>query len=330
MLVASRKMGDMTSSYSQIPATPFLGWVSRIFHKVNKATVSGLPPLDPELLAVLQNRGDAGAMLDTPKTMAAVGRLARHHPHTCPAYWAIRLLLEWNFGRLQVHQLISHKVLDVKGWVDSTHANEAGAALRVVSLPQVLIEATSPMAEALDYKLYGFWSSQLSGAVPTMPDAQGLLNTDAAVNFWLPDSVMNAADALGQELELSRSDVIRNILFLHLYGRVFYEDCLAQENWKTRWRDAGHFDDAIMFSRSTPSKTDHVSDGQPKSPEPAPRTAYITTYGKSVKSIKVWLPSVMREHLEQINESKNNTLAETLRSVLTTDLLGQGNSNEVG
>lgn len=269
-------------------------------------------------------------MLNNPKTMAALGRLTRHHPDTCPAYWAIRLLLEWHFGRLPVHQLISHKVLDTRGWVDSPHANQAGAVLRVVSLPQVLIETTSPLAEALDYKLNGVWLSQPAIEVRAMPNAQGLLNTDAAVNFWLPDSVLNAADALGKELELTRSDVIRNILFLHLYGRVFYEDCLSQENWKTRWREAGHFDDAIMFSRSTPLKTDIGSDGQPKSPKPAPRTAYIATYGKSVKSIKVWLPSVMREHLEQINEPENNNLAETLRGVLTTDLLGQGNSNEVG
>lgn len=330
MLVASRKMSNMTSSYSQTPTTSLQGWISRIFRHANKAAVSDLPPPAPELLAVLQERGDASALLSAPKTMAAVGRLTHHHLDTCPAYWAIRLLLEWHFGRLPVHQLISHKVLDAKGWFDSPHANAAGTASPVVSLPQVLIEAASPMAEALDYKLFGVWLSHPPTAVRKMPEALGLLNTHATVNFWLPDSVMDAADFLGKELELTRSDVIRNILFLHLYGRVFYEDCLAQESWKTRWRKAGHFDDAIRFSRRAPLKTDLASDGLPKSAEPAPRTAYIAAYGKSVKSIKVWLPSVMREHLEQINGSENNILAETLRSVLTTDLLGQGNSNGVG
>jgi hypothetical protein len=173
-------------------------------------------------------------------------------------------VLEWHFGRLQVHQLIGHKVLCVRGWVDSPSANEAGADFRLVSLPQVLLAIAGPLAEALDYKLYGVWPTGVSVAVRTLPDAQGLLNTDAAVNFWLPDSVLNAADALGNELELTRSDVIRNSLFLHLYGRVFYEDCLAQEHWKTRWREAGHFDDDIMFSRSAPSNADQVNHGQSK------------------------------------------------------------------
>lgn len=73
------------------------------------------------------------------------------------------------------------------------------------------------VVEALDYKLYGVWLSLLSVTPRTMADAQCLLNTDAAVNFWLPDSVLNAADALGKDMELTRSDVIRNILFLHRY-----------------------------------------------------------------------------------------------------------------
>lgn len=319
----------MTSSYSEIPATPLHGWVSHIFHKSKKAAVSGLSPPPAELLAALQERFDASALL-TPKTWAALGELTQHHLDTCPAYWAIRLVLECYFGRLQVHQLIGYKVFDEKGWCNSATTQKAVADLRTVFLPQFLSETSRPLAEALDDKLYGVWPSQHSVAVRTMPDAQGLLNTDAAVNFWLPDSVLNAADALGKELELTRSDIIRNILFLHLYGRVFYEDCLAQENWKARWRDAGHFDDAIMFSRSAPPKTDQVGGGQPKSPEPAARSAYIAAYGKSVKSIKVWLPSVMRDHLEQINESKNNALAETLRRVLTTDLLGRAKFKEAG
>lgn len=317
----------MTSSYSQIPDAPPKGWVARIFHKVSKASISGLPPPQPELLAALQDRSDAGDVLNAPQTMAAVGKLTGHHLDTHSAYWVTRLLLEGYFGRLQVHQLIGYKVLDAKGWVDSPPVNEAGADLRTVSLPRCLLAATGLLAQALDYKLYGVWLSQLSDAVRTTPDAQGLLNTDAAVNFWLPESVLSAADALGKELELTRSDVIRNILFLHLYGRIFYEDCLAQESWKIRWREAGHFNDDIRFSRSAPSKD---SDSQPKSPEPAPRTTYIATYGKSVRSIKVWLPSVMREHLEHVNDSKNDTLAATLRSVLTEDLLGRAKSIEVG
>lgn len=331
MSVASRKMSDMTSSYSQIPTTHLQGWAARIFHKLNDVTASDLPPPTAELLAVLQERGDASEMFNTPETMAGVCKLTRHHLDTCPAYWVIRLLLEWHFGRLQVHQLISYKVLDGKGWRDSPPANEVGPDLRVVYLPQVVLATPLSTTEALVEKLYGVWlSSQRSDAVRVMPDARELLNTEAAVNFWLPDSVLNAAEALGKDLELTRSDVIRNILFLHLYGRIFYEDCLAQENWKIRWREAGYFDDDVMFSRSAPPKTDQAHDRKPKSSVPAPRTTYIATYGKSVQSIKVWLPSVMREHLEQINASKNITLAETLRRTLTTDLLGRVKSDQVG
>jgi len=323
-------MRGMASSYSQIPSAPIQGWVARIFHRGNKAPVSALPPPPAQLLAAIQERGDASATLNTQKTMGAACELTRHHLETCPAYWVIRLLLEWHFGRVQTHQLISYKVLDGRGWCDSLPTKEASADLRTVFLPQLMLATPDLLIEALDYKIYGVWLSQRTVALRTMPDTQCLLNTDAAVNFWLPDSVLDAADALGKDLELTRSDVIRNILFLHLYGRIFYEHCLAQDTWKARWRNAGHFDHDIMFSRSTRPKTDQVGEEQHKSPEPAPRSTYIAAYGKSVKSIKVWLPSVMREHLEQITESKNNALAETLRRVLTTDLLGRAKSNEEG
>lgn len=272
---------------------------------------------------MLQNRSEATGLLDTPETTAALASLTNYHPDTNSIYWGTRLLLEWYFGRFQVHQLISHNVLTVEGWSTSPDSLKAPSDLRVLSLPQVLLPAASPLLEALDYKLFGIWPSQISVATRALPVAQMLLNTDAAINFWLPESVLSSIDTLGNELELSRSDVIRNILFLHLYGRVFYEDCLAQENWRTRWRDAGRFDGEIMFSRSPPSQTaDQARESKPKEPEPAPRTAYVETYGKSNQSIKVWLPTVMREHLETINDTGTSTLAEYVRRTLTTDLLG--------
>lgn len=290
---------------------------------LSKAPVSTLPPPEPGLLAVLLNRCDFDVGLTSLETRVAVGSLTNHHPDSSPTYWATQLLLEWHFGRLQVHQLVGHKVWGVEGWSLMPDSRGLESGMQMVSLPQIFQTAMDEMAAALDYKLRGAWISQNSMATRTMPEAQCFLNTDAAINFWLPESVFDAMGALGKELELTRSDVIRNILFLFLYGRVFYEDCLAHEQWKARWRDAERFDGDIMFSRRSPvSSADQPESNVSKSAEQAPRTAYVAAHGKSVQSIKVWLPSVMREHLEKFNESNSHTLAEMVRRVITTDLLG--------
>jgi len=312
----------MKSSYSQIPGNSKPGLLSRLFRRKKMAVVSNLRTPGVALVEAIHDRVDTEGLLGE-STAEGLGKLVDHHPGTRVNFWVQRLLLEWFFGRYAVHQLEAYGLLTEYGWECSSGTHPAASADGRISLPRVLSLAPSYLKEMLHYKLYGKWLDSSPGQKSPLPSPDVLLNTDASINFWLPESVSQCLEDLQQELDLTRSDIIRNTLFLHLYGRVFYEDSLAQGHWKTKWRE---YDSDIRFSRT--SSFGEVEESQvpytekPKK-EAAPRTAYVAAYGKSRESIKIWLAPLMREHLELMANENALNLADYVRRTLTSDLLEQ-------
>ena len=319
---ASRTIGLMKSSYSQIPGNSKPGLLARLFRRKKMAVVSNLRMPDVALVEAIHDRVDTEGLLGE-STAEGLGKLVDHHPGTRVNFWVQRLLLEWFFGRYAVHQLEAYGLLTEHGWECSSGTHLAASADGTISLPRVLSLAPSYLKETLHYKLYGKWFDSSPGQKSPLLSPDVLLNTDASINFWLPESVLHCIDDLRHELDLTRSDIVRNTLFLHLYGRVFYEDCLTQGHWKTKWRE---YDGGIMFSRKSQSSV--AEDPTPPNPEkpkkePAPRTAFVAAYGKSRESIKIWLAPLMREHLELMANENSLNLADYVRRTLTSDLVEQ-------
>ena len=73
------------------------------------------------------------------------------------------------------------------------------------------------------------FSSRNSQYRTIAPEPKGLPNfndfekTDAAFKVWLPQILVDRINWLSKEQDVSRPDVIRALLFEHLYGRVAYD-----------------------------------------------------------------------------------------------------------
>lgn len=132
---------------------------------------------------------------------------------------------------------------------------------------------------------------------------------DSKVTASLPESVDVALKTLADLLEVSASDVARNCVFTHMYGRLAYERAVASGAWQPSRR----FDGA-MFSELPAGSGDS---------EKAPRTALIEQIGKADRTFTVYMPTMLKTALWTTAERAGYRVSEYLRRHLATYLLGR-------
>ena len=139
---------------------------------------------------------------------------------------------------------------------------------------------------------------------------------DAVIKLWLPERLILALDGMSGSQSMSRPDVLRWLLFEHVYGRPALEQLKA---WKVQ-KDAEAAearrvavkraeDSGIRFSlrREVPSE----------------RTITTLLLGKSVEDFKLWLPSPLKAQLDTLAKMENLGISDYLRKTLVRILLGE-------
>lgn len=148
------------------------------------------------------------------------------------------------------------------------------------------VNAPSPVvASALDYAVFAL--------------------NDACIKIWLPAKLSQALDQLSYTHDVSRPDVLRELLFEHVYGRHELEGLIA---WKRR-RD---------------SDTTHmVREPQADYQAIPPRAASIDMFGKATENIKLWLPPPLKHEIVTLANNARMGVSDYIRKTLVRMLLGE-------
>lgn len=135
-----------------------------------------------------------------------------------------------------------------------------------------------------------------------------LSECDAPLKFWLSEPIEKKIDEMCSFQDTCASDIIRQILFIHLYGRYDLFGLVERQVSTYKLNPVPQ----IRYSRCRPIR-DESND-----PPPQPRKPIE----KNIADVKVWIPAKMKEDLHQLADQAGFKLSQYVRTVITTHLLG--------
>jgi hypothetical protein len=120
---------------------------------------------------------------------------------------------------------------------------------------------------------------------------------ETPLKFRMNEDMERMVDEICSFMDISASDFIRQVLFIHLYGRY---DLLG------------------LLERQFPSLQEgrEVIVSEPPPEDNTPKRA------ANIADFKVWLPRVMKDDLAYLAQSQEMTLSKYVRTVITTHLTG--------
>lgn len=121
---------------------------------------------------------------------------------------------------------------------------------------------------------------------------------DAIIKFWIPETIEKKIDEATDLLDTSLSDFVRQVLFIHLYGR---HDLLGLYE-----RKCGIYSPAREVRYSVAQRIDMP----------------VLPAEKKIADVKIWLPSKMKSDLQTLADRSKMKLSPYVRLVLHTHLLG--------
>ena len=124
---------------------------------------------------------------------------------------------------------------------------------------------------------------------------------DASIKLWLPVSIKKKLDEVCAYIDTSASDFIRQILFVHMYGR-------------------GDFLGLVQMKHPTVSK--HIESGVRFSIAPGKATTKPAAPEKNDADFKVWVPIKMKADLDRMAIQNKTSLSDYARHAIITHLLG--------
>ena len=124
------------------------------------------------------------------------------------------------------------------------------------------------------------------------------------IKVWLPHKLIIVLNNLSVMYGSSRPDIIKTLLFHHVYGIAAFETFVS---WK-KARDDGlaASDEAGSNVKLSPQRTDSIE--------------YI---GKSTENLKVWLPSLLKTDVTELAAAYDLGVSDYVRMVLVRSLLGE-------
>ena len=125
---------------------------------------------------------------------------------------------------------------------------------------------------------------------------------DTAIKLWLPERLLAGLDVLSCESGVSRPDVLRALLFMHVYGRVEFMHLLRRIS-SNDVQEEPRFSIARLRRRATAR---------------AIRVQYL---GKSKDDLKLELPRPLKQSLESLAQRSNEGLSPYIRRILARELL---------
>ena len=139
---------------------------------------------------------------------------------------------------------------------------------------------------------------------------------DAVIKLWLPEKLILSLDSMSASQGMSRPDVLRWLLFEHVYGRPALEQL---KTWK-RQKDA---EAAEARRRSVEQVVDSGIRFSPARVQFSERLITAQLLGKSIEDFKLWLPSPLKDQLETLSTMEELGISDYLRKTLVRILLGE-------
>ena len=143
--------------------------------------------------------------------------------------------------------------------------------------------------------------------------------SEVTLKVWLPQGLVDRLNWLSAQTDMSRADVMRAILFKHLYGEIGYE-ALAP----TQPRVTDNMVDAAIErvgNYSVPSMFPQpISDIQ-RSP-PGDHHVDREYIGASTNNLPVELPRKMKEDIARLAKLEGLTRSQCIRKLLVLNLMG--------
>ncbi|MDX8389363.1 MAG: hypothetical protein R8M38_02630 [Mariprofundaceae bacterium] len=131
---------------------------------------------------------------------------------------------------------------------------------------------------------------------------------DVAIKFWLPELVGTMLDQGCEYTQTTRSDIIRQNLFIYLYGR---HDLWSLHEQRDKHYQLNRPVEGVKFSIAT------VPDVVPES-----KPDIMRDLGKSTEDLKVWIPKKMRVDLQTLADKASLPLSEMIREIIISILIG--------
>jgi len=130
---------------------------------------------------------------------------------------------------------------------------------------------------------------------------------NVAIKFWLPELMGNILDQERRYTNTSRSDLIRQYLFMYLYGR--------HDLWGLFERKDYHYklNEPVLFSKTKAAPGDLVAEPEPD---------IMQDLGKNIEDLKVWIPRKMKGDIQALADKAAISLSEMIREIILSMLFG--------
>lgn len=133
-------------------------------------------------------------------------------------------------------------------------------------------------------------------------DYSELKECSLTLKVWLPEEVEVQLGELTWYLNTSLSDLVRQILFQHLYGRYDLIGLVERQKFAFESPYAG-----------VCSSVSEYGDQEDK---------YGEGFRPKIAGIKVFIPEQMRDDLKSLADAKHKTISEYVRNVIVNHLFG--------
>ena len=173
------------------------------------------------------------------------------------------------------------------------------------------------------------FSSRVSQGYTIAPHPQDLPNfedfekSDAGLKVWLPQVLSDRVKWLSKARDVSRPDVIRALLFEHLYGRVAYEAFVkyaAQKRAEVEYKLAR---ERLLASSEPDNSALGFNSNSIKQSTSRYTQVDLQHLGKSVDDIDVSLPRQMKIDLQEVAQMHRLSASGYVRKMLVLQLLGE-------
>jgi len=173
------------------------------------------------------------------------------------------------------------------------------------------------------------FSSRVSQGSTIAPHPQDLPNfkdfekSDAAFKVWLPQVLSDRVNWLSKVRDVSRPDVIRALLFEHLYGRVAYEAFVKYAAQKRAEVELKLAREGLLASSEPDNSTRDFHSSNIKQSTSRYTQVDLQHLGKSVDDIDLSLPWQLKFDLEAIAQMHRLSASGYVRKMLVLQLLGE-------
>ena len=151
--------------------------------------------------------------------------------------------------------------------------------------------------------------------VPLPGDLSVFARNDACIKLWLPEKLTQALVQMSGATGQSRPDVLRWLLFEHVYGRPAFETLKA-------WKQQRDLEERRRLEQAAKIPAGEIRFSPARSVT-AERTVTAQLLGKSVEDFKLWLPAALKQELQTLATLESLELSDYLRKTLVRVLLGE-------